>query len=97
MTSVQDDFNAVRWALKGYQEPMALEALERLEEQLEAAERRDDWLAKQLDGIIQDAEAHFRSIGSGTEASGGEGQSARAFLANLRDARAVVYPASEPS
>lgn len=36
--SVQDDIEAVRWALKGYQQPLALEALARLEEQYEVME-----------------------------------------------------------
>ncbi len=42
--SVQDDVEAVRWALKGYQQPLALEALERLEEQIKQCRReRDDF------------------------------------------------------
>jgi hypothetical protein len=68
----------------------------RTKEQKQAADRRDDWLAKQLDGILEDAEALFRAIGSGSGQSGGEAQSARALLANLRDARAALNPATNP-
>ncbi len=55
--------------------------LDALLAELDAAERREDWLAKQLDGCIDSAKSLADGLGLAL---------ARALLGDLRDARAAL-------